>query len=64
MVDAGRVSINGRTAKPGNEVKVGDVLEIGFGARQVKAEIVMIKETARAEEASSLYKIYEGEPIE
>ena len=31
MVDAGRVKINDKVAKPGTEVKVGDVLEIGFG---------------------------------
>ena len=63
MVDAGRVMLNGKTAKPGNEVNIGDLLEIGFGTRQVRAEILVIKETVRADEASSLYKLLEGEPI-
>ena len=36
--DAGRVMINGKTAKASAEVKVGDVIEIGFGNRSVKAE--------------------------
>ena len=31
--DAGRVMINGKTAKAGTDVKVGDVIEIGFGTR-------------------------------
>ena len=35
--DAGRVMINGKTAKASAEVKVGDVIEIGFGNRSVKA---------------------------
>ena len=61
MVDAGRVSLNGKVAKPGSEVSVGDKLEIGFGQRRVIAEIRQIKETVRAEEADSLYAVIEGE---
>ena len=64
MVDAGRVKINGKIAKPGNEVSVGDQLEIGFGQRQVRAEILQIKDVVRAEEADSLYKLLDGAPIE
>ena len=56
MVDAGRVKVNGKIAKPGNEVSVGDQLELGFGPRQMRVEITQIKETARVEEAASLYK--------
>ena len=64
MVDAGRVKINGKIAKPGTEVKIDDELEIGFGQRQVRAVIVDIRETVRANEAANLYKLLEGEPIE
>jgi len=64
MVDAGRVKINGKVAKPGNEVKLGDELEIGFGQRQVRAKIVGIQETVRADQAASLYTIMEGAPID
>ncbi|MCL1849660.1 MAG: RNA-binding S4 domain-containing protein [Clostridiales bacterium] len=64
MVDAGRVKINGKIAKPGNEVKIGDELEVGFGQRQVRAKIVDIKESVRADEAASLYTIMEGAPID
>ena len=64
MVNAGRVMINGKVAKPGNEVKVGDQLEIGFGQRRVRAEITDIKETVRANEATSLYQLLEGLPID
>lgn len=64
MVDAGRVKVNGKIAKPGNEVGVGDQIEIGFGQRQVRAEILQIRENARANEADSLYKLLDGAPIE
>lgn len=64
IIDAGRVKINGRIAKPGNEVNVGDQLEIGFGQRQIKAEVVQIKENVRADEAAGLYKLLEGSPVD
>ena len=64
MVDAGRVKVNGKIAKPGSEVKAGDQLEIGSGQRQVRAEILAIKEIVRAEEAAGLYQLLEGAPID
>jgi ribosomal 50S subunit-recycling heat shock protein len=57
--DAGRVSINGKVGKPSSEVKPGDLLEIGFGAKQIKVEILDIKENVRADEAKDLYKVIE-----
>ena len=45
--DAGRVMINGKTAKAGTDVKVGDVIEIGFGTRNVKVEVLDVQETTR-----------------
>jgi len=60
MVDAGRVKVNGKVAKPGSEIKVGDELEIGFGRRQTRVQIADVKETIKASEASSLYIMLEG----
>lgn len=57
--DAGRILINGRAAKPSAEVKVGDVLEIGFGSKQVRVEILEVKETVRVDEAKNLYRVIE-----
>ena len=54
--DAGRVSINGKVAKAGAEVKVGDVIEIEFGNRSVKAEVLRITETVKKEEAAEMFK--------
>ena len=54
--DAGRVSINGRTAKAGAEVKIGDIIEISFGDRTVKAEVTKITETVRKEEAAEMFR--------
>jgi ribosomal 50S subunit-recycling heat shock protein len=57
--EAGRVSLNGKIAKPSAEVKVNDILEIGYGQRQIRVEILEIKETVRAENAKDLYRVIE-----
>ncbi len=54
--DAGRVMVNGKPAKAGTNVKVGDVIEIGFGTRSVKVEVMDVAETTRKEEAKDLFK--------
>ena len=55
--DAGRVSVNGKTAKASTSVKVGDVIEILFGTKAVKAEVLNISETVKKEEAAQMYKL-------
>ena len=54
--DAGRVLINGRTAKASAYVKVGDMIEIGFGTRNVKVEVLDVQETTRKEDAKELFR--------
>ncbi|TAH71560.1 MAG: RNA-binding S4 domain-containing protein [Anaerolineaceae bacterium] len=54
--DAGRVTINGKTAKAGTEVKTGDIIEIGFGNKSVKVEVLDIQETVKKDEAKELIK--------
>ncbi len=55
--DSGRVSINGKVAKAGSVVSEGDVIEIVFGNRNVKAEVLMVKETVKKEEVKTMYKL-------
>ena len=55
----GRVKINGKTVKPAHEIKVGDVLELGFNSGTVKLRVLNIKETVKKEEAETLYEILE-----
>ena len=54
----GRVSLNGKVAKPGAEVKVGDIMTIRFGDRYGKYEILAVAETVRKEGAADLYRIH------
>ena len=54
--DSDRVTINDRPAKAGTEVKVGDVIAISFGNREVKVEVLDVQETMRKEEAKELFR--------
>ncbi len=54
--DAGRVLINGRPAKASAQVKEGDVLEIQFGSKAVRVEVLNVQETVKKEEAQELYR--------
>ena len=54
--DAGRVTVNGQVAKSSVKVKPGDIIEIQFGTRNVKAEVLDIQETTKKEEAKDLFK--------
>ena len=53
---AERVSVNGRAVKPSCQVKVGDVIEIAFGQRTLKVEVVAISETAGKADAPAMYR--------
>jgi ribosomal 50S subunit-recycling heat shock protein len=54
--DAGRVMINDKPAKASSTVKVGDIIEIGFGAKAVKVEVLDVQETTKKDDAKELYK--------
>lgn len=54
--DAGRVLINDKPAKASAQVKTGDILEIQFGTKSVKVEVLDVQETVRKEEAQELYR--------
>ena len=55
----GRVTVNGKVAKPGADVKPGDVLTIRFGEHLGTYEVLAVAETVRKEQADSMYRIVE-----
>ncbi|MFV0341649.1 MAG: RNA-binding S4 domain-containing protein [Anaerocolumna sp.] len=54
--DAGRVLVNGKPAKASATVKVNDEIEIGFGSKAVKVQVLDVAETVRKDDAKELYK--------
>ncbi len=54
---AGRVSINGKPAKPSAEVRVGDTLDILLGGRHFVVRVESVSEFARKEDAAAMYTV-------
>ena len=54
--DAERVSVNGRQVKASYQVKVGDVIEITFGQRSLRVEVIEINENASKASAPAMYR--------
>jgi ribosomal 50S subunit-recycling heat shock protein len=59
--EGGRVSINGKVAKPSTNLKEDDIIEIVFGNKTLKAKIINLAEHVRKEDAKNMYEIIEGE---
>lgn len=54
--DAGRVLVNDKPAKASLSVKAGDIIEIQFGMKSVKVEVLDVTETVKKDEAKDLYR--------
>ncbi len=54
--DSERVFVNGRPAKASYDVKVGDRLELRFGARTLRVEVLAVAEAVRKDDASAMYR--------
>ena len=56
--DAGRVVVNGKVAKAGHEVKIGDVVEIKYGEKIIKFKITSIESVVRKAEAAGMVEFF------
>ena len=54
--DAGRVLVNDRVVKASYDVKVNDIIQIQFGQRTVKVQVLNLNETVKKENATEMYK--------
>ena len=58
---AGRISINGKVAKPSSEVRVGDTIDILMGGKHLLFRVEGVQEVVRKDDAASMYKVLSGE---
>ena len=54
--DGERVTVNGRTAKASYDIKIGDILEIRFGQKTVKVEVLNLSESTKKADAVAMYR--------
>ncbi|MCX7903705.1 MAG: RNA-binding S4 domain-containing protein [Caloramator sp.] len=64
VCDSGKVLVNGKVAKPGTDLKIGDIIEIQYATGSVKAEVLSIQEHATKEAAKEMYRIISGREID
>ena len=58
---AGRVSVNGKVAKPSTEVKEGDTLDLLLGGRHLLVRVESLTESVRKEDAAGMYTVLSGD---
>jgi ribosomal 50S subunit-recycling heat shock protein len=58
--DTGHVMLNGREAKPGADVHVGDILSVRFGERLTQYEVVTLSEHVLKQDAAGMYRMIPG----
>lgn len=54
---AGRIDLNGKTAKPSSEVKAGDTLSVLLGGKRVLIRVISVQETAAKADAGNMYEV-------
>ena len=60
VTDMGRVLVNGNSAKPAKQLKVGDIIEIEYSNRTEKVEVLIIPTgNVSVQDANKLYKVME-----
>ena len=59
---AGRISVNGRVAKPSSEVKPGDVIDILMGGKHILFRVDDVREVVRKDDAETMYTVLSGDP--
>ncbi len=55
--DGGRVSVNGKPAKPSYALKEGDIVEVSFGGGKLRFKVLSLKEFVKKEQAGEMYEI-------
>ena len=55
--EQGRVDVNEKIAKPGLEVKEGDIIRITFGSNILTVKVKALTENVRKEDAQDMYEI-------
>lgn len=54
--DRGSVSVNGNVVKAGYEVKLGDIIELRFGEKITRFEVLEVKEVVRKDAAGEMFR--------
>ncbi|MGI6715721.1 MAG: RNA-binding S4 domain-containing protein [Eubacteriales bacterium] len=57
------ISVNGKPAKASYVVRVGDIITVSYGSRNVSFRVKEINENAPKDKAAEMYEVLEGDPF-
>ena len=63
LADQQRVYVNGKIAKPSTEVKIGDIIRILFGYRELTVKVKMIQKQVNKNDAALMFEVIEEKKI-
>ena len=52
-----RIKVNDKIAKPSYELKLGDIIEVSFGDKTVKVEVLRLAEHISKEASGEMYRV-------
>lgn len=55
--DASHITVNGRVAKASYDVKLGDIIEVGFGSRPLRVRVTVIQDSTKKADAADMYEV-------
>lgn len=59
LADNDRVYVNGKIAKPSTDVKVGDIIKVIFGYRELTIRVLMIQKQVNKTDAALMFEVVE-----
>lgn len=59
LADNQRVFVNGKVAKPSTEVKVGDIIKVVFGYRELTVRVLMLQKQVNKNDAALMFEVIE-----
>lgn len=63
LADNDRVYVNGKLAKPSSDVKVGDLIKVVFGYRELTVRVLMIQKQVNKNDAALMFEVVEEKLI-
>ena len=55
--DTSRITVNGKVAKASYNVKLGDLITVTFGTKNITVKVLEIKETTKKTESQGMYEV-------
>lgn len=63
LADNDRVYVNGKVAKPSTDVKIGDLIKVVFGYRELTVRVLMMQKQVSKNDAALMFEVVEEKLI-